>query len=60
MAAEATERGLRLLGVKAVGVTTFVDGGASAAGAAVGQMAVASGTSLIASADQANRTTCGR
>jgi len=43
VAAEASECGLRLLGVKAVGDATFVDGGAGGAGAVVVQMAVASG-----------------
>ena len=55
MAAEASERSLRLLGVKAVGDMTFIDGGAGGAGAVVVQMAVASGVRVIVSADQANQ-----
>jgi NADPH:quinone reductase-like Zn-dependent oxidoreductase len=50
---ETAERGLRLLDVKA-GDTVFVDGGAGGVGAAVVQMAVARGATVIASASQAN------
>jgi NADPH:quinone reductase-like Zn-dependent oxidoreductase len=51
---ETSERGLRLLGVKA-GDTVFVDGGAGGVGAVAVQMAVARGARVIASASQANQ-----
>jgi NADPH:quinone reductase-like Zn-dependent oxidoreductase len=54
VAGETSERGLRLLGVKA-GDTIFVDGGAGGVGAVAVQMAVAHGARVIASAGQANQ-----
>jgi NADPH:quinone reductase-like Zn-dependent oxidoreductase len=54
VAGETSERGLRLLGVKA-GDTIFVDGGAGGVGAVAVQMAVARGAKVIASASQANQ-----
>ena len=54
MAGETSERGLRLLGVKA-GDTIFVDGGAGGVGAVAVQMAVARGARVIASASEANQ-----
>ena len=54
VAGETSERGLRLLGVKA-GDTIFVDGGAGGAGAAAALMAVARGARVIASASQASQ-----
>jgi NADPH:quinone reductase-like Zn-dependent oxidoreductase len=53
VAGETAERGLRLLGVTD-GDTLFVDGGAGGVGAAVVQMAVARGITVIASASEAN------
>ena len=54
VAGETSERGLRLLGVKA-GDTIFVDGGAGGVGAVAVQMAVARGAKVIASASEANQ-----
>jgi NADPH:quinone reductase-like Zn-dependent oxidoreductase len=54
VAGETSERGLRLLGVRA-GDTIFVDGGAGGVGAVAVQMAVARGARAIASAGQANQ-----
>ena len=54
VAGETSERGLRLLGVKA-GDTMFVDGGAGGVGAVAVQMAVARGARVIASASEANQ-----
>ena len=54
VAGETSERGLRLLGVKA-GDTIFVDGGAGGVGAVAVQMAVARGARVIASASEANQ-----
>ena len=54
VAGETSERGLRLLGVKA-GDTIFVDGGAGGVGAVAVEMAVARGAKVIASASQANQ-----
>jgi NADPH:quinone reductase-like Zn-dependent oxidoreductase len=54
VAGETSERGLRLLGVKA-GDTLFVDGGAGGVGAVAVQMAVARGARVIASASEANQ-----
>ena len=54
VAGETSERGLRLLGVKA-GDTIFVDGGAGGVGAVAVQMAVARGARVIASAGEANQ-----
>ncbi len=54
VAGETSERGLRLLGVKA-GDTIFVDGGAGGVGAVAVQMALARGATVIASASQANQ-----
>ena len=54
VARETSERGLRLLGVKA-GETIFVDGGAGGVGAVAVQMAVDRGASVIASASEANQ-----
>ena len=51
---ETSERGLRLLGVKA-GDTLFVDGGAGGVGAVAVQMAAARGARVIASASEANQ-----
>jgi NADPH:quinone reductase-like Zn-dependent oxidoreductase len=53
VAGETSERGLRLLEVKA-GDTLFVDGGAGGVGAATVQMALARGARVIASASEAN------
>jgi NADPH:quinone reductase-like Zn-dependent oxidoreductase len=53
VAGETGERVLRLLDVKA-GDTLFVDGGAGGVGAAVVQMAIAQGATVIASAGEAN------
>src|SRR4029450_9696334 len=52
-AGETSERGLRLLDVKA-GDTLFVDGGAGGVGAATVQMALGRGARVIASASEAN------
>ena len=54
VAGETSERGLRLLGVKA-GDTIFVDGGAGGVGAVAVQMAVVRGARVIASAGEANQ-----
>jgi NADPH:quinone reductase-like Zn-dependent oxidoreductase len=54
VAGETSERGLRLLDVKA-GDTVFVDGGAGGVGAAAVQLAVAGGARVIASASEANQ-----
>jgi len=54
VAGETSERGLRLLGVKA-GDTVFVDGGAGGVGAVAVQMAMARGATVIASASEANQ-----
>ena len=54
VAGETSERGLRLLGVKA-GDTVFVDGGAGGVGAVAVQMAVVRGARVIASASEANQ-----
>jgi NADPH:quinone reductase-like Zn-dependent oxidoreductase len=54
VAGETSERGLRLLGVRA-GDTIFVDGGAGGVGAIAVQMAAARGARVIASAGQANQ-----
>jgi NADPH:quinone reductase-like Zn-dependent oxidoreductase len=51
---ETSERGLRLLGVKA-GDTVFIDGGAGGVGAVAVQMAIARGAKVIASASKANQ-----
>jgi NADPH:quinone reductase-like Zn-dependent oxidoreductase len=53
VAGETSERGLRLLGVKA-GETIFIDGGAGGVGAVAVQMAVARGATVIASSSEAN------
>lgn len=53
VAGETSERGLRLLGVKA-GDTIFIDGGAGGVGAVAVQMAVARGARVIASSSEAN------
>jgi NADPH:quinone reductase-like Zn-dependent oxidoreductase len=53
VAGETSERGLRLLGIKA-GDTLFVDGGAGGVGAVAVQMAVARRARVIASASEAN------
>jgi NADPH:quinone reductase-like Zn-dependent oxidoreductase len=53
VAGETSERGLRLLDVKA-GETVFVDGGAGGVGAAAVQLAVAGGARVIASSSEAN------
>jgi NADPH:quinone reductase-like Zn-dependent oxidoreductase len=53
VAGETSERGLRLLGVKAAD-TVFVDGGAGGVGAVAVQMAAARGARVIASAGEAN------
>jgi NADPH:quinone reductase-like Zn-dependent oxidoreductase len=53
VAGETSERGLRLLDVKA-GDTLFVDGGAGGVGAATVQTAIARGARVIASASEAN------
>jgi NADPH:quinone reductase-like Zn-dependent oxidoreductase len=54
VAGETSERGLRLLGVRA-GDTIFVDGGAGGVGAVAVQMAAARGARVIASAGEANQ-----
>ena len=54
VAGETSERGLRLLDVKA-GDTLFIDGGAGGVGAVAVQMAVARGARVIASASEANQ-----
>src|SRR5450759_847103 len=54
VAGETSERGLRLLGVKA-GDTIFIDGGAGGVGAAAVQMAIALGARVIASSSEANQ-----
>jgi NADPH:quinone reductase-like Zn-dependent oxidoreductase len=54
VAGETSERGLRLLGVKA-GDTIFIDGGAGGVGAVAVQMAVARRVRVIASASEANQ-----
>jgi NADPH:quinone reductase-like Zn-dependent oxidoreductase len=54
VAGETSERGLRLLGVKA-GDTIFIDGGAGGVGAVAVQMAVVRGARVIASSSEANR-----
>src|SRR4051794_26964606 len=53
VAGETSERGLRLLDVKA-GDTVFVDGGAGGVGAVAVQMALARGARVIASSSEAN------
>jgi NADPH:quinone reductase-like Zn-dependent oxidoreductase len=53
VAGETSERGLRLLDVKA-GDTVFVDGGAGGVGAAAVQLAIAGGARVIASSSEAN------
>jgi NADPH:quinone reductase-like Zn-dependent oxidoreductase len=53
VAGETSERGLRLLDVKAR-ETVFVDGGAGGVGAAAVQLAVAGGARVIASSSEAN------
>jgi NADPH:quinone reductase-like Zn-dependent oxidoreductase len=53
VAGETSERGLRLLDVKA-GDTLFVDGGAGGVGAVAVQMAIARGAKVIASSSEAN------
>jgi NADPH:quinone reductase-like Zn-dependent oxidoreductase len=53
VAGETSERGLRLLDVKA-GDTVFVDGGAGGVGAAAVQLAVLGGARVIASSSEAN------
>jgi NADPH:quinone reductase-like Zn-dependent oxidoreductase len=53
VAGETSERGLRLLDVKA-GDTLFVDGGAGGVGTVAVQMALARGATVIASASEAN------
>ena len=53
VAGETSERGLRLLGVKA-GDTIFIDGGAGGVGAVTVQMAIARGARVIASSSEAN------
>lgn len=54
VAGETSERGLRLLGIKA-GDTIFVDGGAGGVGAVAVQMAKARGARVIASASEGNQ-----
>jgi NADPH:quinone reductase-like Zn-dependent oxidoreductase len=54
VAGETSERGLRLLGIKAAD-TIFVDGGAGGVGAVAVQMAIARGARVIASASEANQ-----
>ncbi len=54
VAGETSERGLRLLGIKADD-TIFVDAGAGGVGAVAVQMALARGARVIASASQANQ-----
>jgi NADPH:quinone reductase-like Zn-dependent oxidoreductase len=53
VAGETSERGLRLLGVKA-GQTIFIDGGAGGVGAVAVQMAIARGARVIASGSESN------
>jgi NADPH:quinone reductase-like Zn-dependent oxidoreductase len=53
VAGETSERGLRLLDVKA-GDTVFIDGGAGGVGAIAVQMAAARGAMVVASASEAN------
>ena len=53
VAGETSERGLRLLGVKA-GQTLFIDGGAGGVGAVAVQMAIVRGARVIASASESN------
>src|SRR5215218_8584730 len=53
VAGETSERGLRLLHVKA-GDTLFVDGGAGGVGAVAVQMVLARGAKVVASAGEAN------
>jgi NADPH:quinone reductase-like Zn-dependent oxidoreductase len=53
VAGETSERGLRLLDVKA-GDTVFIDGGAGGVGAVAVQMAVARGAQVVASASERN------
>jgi NADPH:quinone reductase-like Zn-dependent oxidoreductase len=53
VAGETSERGLRLLGVKAP-QTIFIDGGAGGVGAVAVQVAVARGARVIASSSEAN------
>jgi NADPH:quinone reductase-like Zn-dependent oxidoreductase len=53
VAGETSERGLRLLGVKA-GDVIFIDGGAGGVGAVAVQMAVARGATVVASSSEAN------
>jgi len=53
VAGETSERGLRLLGVKA-GDAIFIDGGAGGVGAVAVQMAVARGATVVASSSEAN------
>jgi NADPH:quinone reductase-like Zn-dependent oxidoreductase len=53
VAGETSERGRRLLGVKA-GDTIFIDGGAGGVGAVAVQMAVGRGARVIASSSEAN------
>jgi NADPH:quinone reductase-like Zn-dependent oxidoreductase len=53
VAGETSERGLRLLDVKA-GDTIFIDGGAGGVGAVAVQMAVARGATVIASSSETN------
>jgi NADPH:quinone reductase-like Zn-dependent oxidoreductase len=53
VAGETSERGLRLLDVKA-GDKVYIDGGAGGVGAVAVQMAVARGASVVASAGEAN------
>jgi NADPH:quinone reductase-like Zn-dependent oxidoreductase len=54
VAGETSERGLRLLDVKA-GDTLFVDGGAGGVGAVAVQMALFRGAKVVASASEANQ-----
>ena len=54
VAGETSERGLRLLEVKA-GDTLFVDGGAGGVGAVAVQLALARGARVVASASEANQ-----
>jgi NADPH:quinone reductase-like Zn-dependent oxidoreductase len=53
VAGETSERGLRLLGVKA-GDVIFIDGGAGGVGAVAVQMAVVRGATVVASSSEAN------
>src|SRR5215813_6314257 len=54
VAGETSERGLRLLGVKA-GDTVFIDGGAGGVGSVAVQVAIAQGARVIASSSEANQ-----